>query len=133
MASRSAARLTSDLPPCLDTSMHKGAAWTCSLEYVAMKEGKRAEDCCKQLLVSVYVHGWHGDLVSGCWTTGPSLDPHFHLLPQMCSSGLFVGGQEGGITPGMIRYYWARLPFSSSLVLLAGPVFILLPVMPPLN
>lgn len=92
---RSTARVTSDLPPCLDTSMHKGVAQRRSLEYVAMKGGKTAADCSKQLVVSVYVRGRHGDLVSDCRTTGPSLDPHSHLLPQMCSSGLFVGGPGG--------------------------------------
>lgn len=54
--------------------------------------------------------------------------------PPRCGAlvlGLFVGGQEGGITPGMIPYYWACLPFRLGLLLLAGSGFILLPVLPP--
>lgn len=58
----------------------------------------------------------------------PSLPDVAALVP-----GLFVGGQEGGITPGMIPYYWAWLPFRSGLLLLVGAGLILRPVLPPLS
>lgn len=61
------------------------------------------------------------------WNTVPS--PRCAALVP----GLFVRGQEGGITPGMIPYYWAFQPFRLGLVLLAGSGFILLPVLPPLS
>lgn len=100
-----------------------------------MKEGKRAPDCCMQLFQCGFsVFCWHGDLVSGCRTTGSS--PKNSLPSPRCAAlvpGLFVGDQEGGITPGMIPYYWACLPFRLALLLLAGSGLILLPVLPPLS
>lgn len=105
------------------------------LEYAGMKEGKRAPDCCRVVCRSVCMHvRWHDNLVSSCWTTGPSLKAP-HLLPQMCSPcpRSHCWGQEGGITPGMILYYRAGLPFRLGLVLLAGSGLILLPVLPPLS
>ncbi|CAB1442873.1 unnamed protein product [Pleuronectes platessa] len=48
----------------------------------------------------------------------PDLPRHLPPLPQTCSPcpRSLCWGQEGGITPGMIPYYWARLPFSTEVV-----------------
>lgn len=88
---------------------------------------------CVHTCVWVHVCCWHGDLVSDCRTTGPSLKPP--ALPQMCSScpRSLCWRPGGGITPGMIPYYWAGLPFRLGLVLLAGSGLTLLPVLPPLS
>lgn len=66
---------------------------------------------------------WYGDLVSDCRTTGPFLMPS-SPSPKRATpkAGLFVEAGGGGITPGMIPYYWAGPPFTSGLVLLVGLV-----------
>lgn len=67
--------------------------WTCprtkhtrrdSLEYVGMKEGKRAPDCFKQLFVRVYVCVYDVGMATWSVTAGP-LDLPWNRL-QMCSS-----------------------------------------------
>lgn len=75
---------------------------------------------------------WPGQWTSDHRTLAetPSLPPpDVQLLSQVS----LLQGQEGGITPGMIPYYWACLPFRLGLVLLAGFGLILLVVLPPVS
>lgn len=97
-----------------------------------MKEGKGAPDCCRQLSLCACVYA----VGMATWSDTvrpPDLPRNPLPLPRCAAfvSGLFVGGQEGGITPGMIPYYWARLPFRLGLLLLAGSGLLLLPVLQP--
>lgn len=55
-----------------------------SLEYVGMKEGKRAPDCFKQLFVSVCVCVYDVGMATRSVTAGPLDLPWNHI--QMCSS-----------------------------------------------
>lgn len=71
---------------------------------VLMKGDKAALDCCRQLLVCIYARVGMATWSGTGQAAGPPLKappPH----PPRCAalfSGLIVGGQEGGITPGMI-------------------------------
>lgn len=73
----------------------------------------------------------------GQWTSDHRTFAETPSLPppdvQLLSQVSLLQGQEGGITPGMIPYYWACLPFRLGLVLLAGFGLILLVVLPPVS
>lgn len=73
----------------------------------------------------------------GQWTSDHRTFAETPSLPppdvQLLSRVSLLQGQEGGITPGMIPYYWACLPFRLGLVLLAGFGLILLVVLPPVS
>lgn len=101
------------------------------LEYRKDERGQEGFGPLQEVVVCVCLVG----MATWSITVGP-LDLPWNTLPSpRCAalvSGLFVVGQEGGITPGMIPYYWACQAFRLGLVLLAGSGFILLPVLPPL-
>lgn len=72
----------------------------------------------------------------GQWLSDHQTFPQAVLHQPRCAAlvpGVFVRGQEGGITPGMIPYYWPTLPLWFGLVLLTGSGFHLLPVLPPVS
>lgn len=88
---RSASRLTSDLPPCLDTSTHNARPVAADQNMEGMKEGKRASDCCMRLFVYVCARMYVVGMATWSVTVGPpdflsaclSPPPDVQLLSQV--------------------------------------------------
>lgn len=103
-------------------------AQSVTLEYAWTGRRARGLRTVASVSMCIYLWCWHGDLVSDCRTTGPS-------PPHVCSlvRDLIVWRPGGGITPGMIPYYWAGPPFRSLWVLLVCSGFSPPPWVAPLS